>query len=90
MRERRKKINGTVVFDYKDLLDRRKHKGKIILKMKKGPMTYTSTEGTRFFKDHPFQLVDETEAQHLLSFKEDNFVYFVNASVEDVEDYYSD
>ena len=90
MRERRLKINGSVVFDYRDLLDGRKRKGKVILKMKKGPMTYESEQGTRFFKDHPFQLVDETEAEHLLAFKDTNFVYFVVASVEDVEDYYAD
>lgn len=90
MRERRKRIAGQVVFDYKDIIDKRRHRGKVLIKMKKGPMTYTSDNGTRFFKDHPFQLVDETEAEHLLGFKESHYVYFVPATVEDVEDYYAD
>lgn len=90
MRERRVKIAGNVVFDYRDLLDGRKRKGKKLLKMKKGPATYTSDKGTRFWKDHPFQLVEEEEASHLLSFKEDHYVYFVEATIEDVEDYYAD
>jgi len=90
MRERRLKVAGTVVFDYRDLLDGRKRKGKVLLKMKKGPASYTSEKGTRFWKAHPFQLVDEEEAQHLLSFGEDNYVYFVVATPEDVEDYYAD
>ena len=90
MRERRRKEAGTVVFDYRDLVDKRKNTGKTLILMKKGPITYTSDEGTRFFKDHPFQWVKKDEAGFLLSLPEEGNVYFVNSTIEDVEDYYAD
>jgi hypothetical protein len=86
--ERRYRENNRVLFDYKDLFDKRKSRGKVLLKMKKGPLTYTTTSGTRFFKQHPFQWVGEDESVHLLSLPEDGYVFFVRASVEDAEDYY--
>lgn len=87
--ERRLRENNRVLFDYKDLLDKRKNKGKVLIKMKKGPITYTTTENTRFFKQHPFQWVSEGEAQHLLSLPESGYIYFIKATIEDVEDYYA-
>lgn len=91
MKERRLRDGKTVLFDYRDLIgDGRKFKGKTLIKMKKGPKTYTTELGSRFFADHPFKWVENEEAQHLLGFKEGNFVYFIEASVEDVEDHYAD
>lgn len=98
MRERRKREAGHIVFDYRALVtalrekeaDGRKHPNKELIKMKKGPITYTSDNGTRYFKEHPFAFVDKDEANHLLGFKEDNFVYFIPATLDDVEDYYQD
>jgi hypothetical protein len=90
MRERRLRDRGKIVFDYRDLIDGRKQEGKTLIKMKKGPITYTSTAGTKFFRDHPYSWVPTEEAQHLLGFKEENFVYFVPATIEEVEDYYAD
>lgn len=86
--ERRLKENNKVLFDWKDLLDKRKSKGKTLIKMKKGPITYTTNEGTRFFKQHPFQWVSKEESDHLLSLPEEGYVFFVPATIEDVEDYY--
>lgn len=52
-------------------------------------MTYTTEQGTRFFRDHPFQWVGKDESEHLLSLPETGFVHFVSATIEDVEDYYA-
>jgi hypothetical protein len=87
--ERRKYEGNKLVFDYRDLVGSpQKFKGKKLIKMKHGPITYTSPNGARFFRDHPFQWVEAEEADHLLSLPEGGYVYFVKASKEDVEDYY--
>ncbi len=89
MKERRLRDGNRILFDYRDLLQ--KHKGQVLLKMKKGPITFTTDTGTRFFKEHPFQWVKTDETQHLLAtFGEDSYVYFIPATIEDVEDFYSD
>jgi hypothetical protein len=90
MRERRIKSGGRVVFDYKQLLDKRSHRGKKLIRMKRGPITYTTAIGTRFWKDHPFQLVKEDEAEFLLALPESHYAEFVEATIEQVEDYYAD
>lgn len=71
-------------------MDKKKRVGKVLLRMKKGPRTYTTEKGTRFFSEHPFQWVEGDEAGHLLSLPETGFVHFVRAKIEDVEDYYAD
>jgi hypothetical protein len=90
MRERRVRNGGHVVFDYRDLLDKRTHKGKALLRMKRGPITYTTWAGVKFYKDHPYQLVTEDEAQLLLALPESGHVEFQRATVDQVEDYYVD
>ena len=84
------KDKGRVVFDYRTLLDKRTHKGKVLLRMKRGPLTYESWEGVKFYKDHPYQLVSTGEADRLLALPESGYVEFVVATVAQVEDYYVD
>lgn len=89
MRSRRQKSGGKVVFDYRSLLDKRRWKGKKAIRMKSGPISYVTEEGVKFFRDHPFQLVKEDEANRLLSLPASSRVEFVEAQIEDIEDYYS-
>lgn len=91
MRERRKKEGNRVLFDYRDLLNKKKNSNKTLLKMKKGPVSYQTEKGVRFFSDHPFQWVAKGHANHLLAtFTEDKHIHFVEATIEEVEDYYCD
>jgi hypothetical protein len=88
--ERRKRENHRVLFDYRDLIGPpTKFAGKKLIKMKKGPLTYTTELGTCFFKDHPFKWVDREEADFLLGLPEEGYVFFMKASKEEVEDYYA-
>lgn len=90
MKERRLRDGKNILFDYRDLLDKKQHKGQVLLKMKKGPITFATDNGTRFFRDHPFQWVAADEAEHLLNtFGEDTYVFFVPATIQDVEDLYA-
>lgn len=86
MRARRLYDGKTLKFDYKDLIDGRKQKNKTLLKMKRGPISFETSEGTKFWKDHPFQWVSNAEADEL---KGRTFPEFVVATVEQVEDYYA-
>lgn len=90
MRERRLKEGNRVLFDYRDLVEKKNRGKQKLLKMKKGPVSYLTEKGIRFFSSHPFQWVSEGHANHLLSFSEDNYVHFVEATIADVEDYYAD
>ena len=87
-RPRRLKNGNAVVFDYKTLLDGRGKKGKVLLKMVKGPVSYETQEGVKFWSDHPFQWVSEDESVILKGIKS-GFVDFRDATTEDVEDYYA-
>ena len=89
MRAKRLREGRRVLFDYRDLVDKRKHKGEVLLRMKKGPISY-NTGSIRFFSEHPFQWVPKEEAERLLGFDENNFVHFVEATIEQVEDHYVD
>lgn len=91
MKERRKRDGqNNVVFDYRNLVDKTQHKGEKLLKMKKGPISYVTDGNVRFYTDHPFQWVSADEADNLLGFPEEGYVYFVNATIADVEDEYAD
>lgn len=88
--ERRKREGNRILFDYRDLVGPpSKFKGKKLIQMKKGPLSYTTEKGTRFYRDHPFKWVDAEEADYLLSLPEEGFVYFTKATREQVEDYYA-
>lgn len=90
MRERRVKNGREVLFDYKELfLSKTKQKGLKLVEMRRGPMSYETSTGTKFWKDHPFQWIPEDEADFLLSIKSP-VVEFSAATIEDVEDYYAD
>lgn len=86
MRERRVFDGKTKIFDAVDVLDGRKHKNQVLLKMKNGPISYTTTEGVRFWNKHPFQWVEEGESVQLLQLTQPEFYI---ATKEQVEDYYS-
>lgn len=86
--QRRVREGNNIIFDYRDLINKSKNRGKILIRMKRGPLTYTTEAGIRFFRDHPFQWVEKDEAEFLLSIPETMFVHFVPATIEDVEDYY--
>lgn len=83
------KINDKIVFDARILLDKRKHKGKAIMKMVKGPGSYED-QGIKFWQEHPFQLVPLDKVAHFESMRAWGFVAFEPAQVKDVEDYYID
>lgn len=84
MRSRRIKDGQTIVFDAKELFG--PHKGQVLLEMRRGPMSFTTEEGVRFWSKHPYQWVSKTEAEVLLKSRSPEFK---QASVDDLEDYYS-
>jgi tRNA nucleotidyltransferase (CCA-adding enzyme) len=84
MRSRRIKEGQTIVFDAKELFE--PHKGMVLLEMRRGPMSYTTEEGVRFWKKHPYQWVSKEESNMLLKSKSPEFV---KATRDDLEDYYS-
>jgi regulation of enolase protein 1 (concanavalin A-like superfamily) len=86
MRERRLYDGRQLLFDARDILDARKHKGKVVVKMKNGPVSYTTDKGTKFWNKHPYQWVSEEERDFLLSLTQPEFVL---SSKEDIEDYYA-
>ena len=86
MRERRVKNGNTVVFDARDVLDGRGKKDKVLLEMRNGPISYTTEEGVKFWRKHPFQWVSEGEAELLKHSKNPEFREVDRA---DVEDYYA-
>lgn len=62
-------------------------KGKVIVEFDpNGPMSYTTSWGQRFWKEHPYQIVSEENANQLTSLKAPSFRV---ATIEDVEDWYS-
>lgn len=89
MRERRVYEDNQLIFDAaKEVLDGRGKKGQRLLHMKKGPMSYETSEGVVFRKNHPFNWVSEGEADTLLAI-EDPFLEFKTAEKEDAEDWYA-
>ena len=87
-RERRLKSGNKVIFDYKELLDKKGKSNKTLLKMEKGPQSYTSAKGTQFWSEHPYQWVAKSEAEFLTGLKV-RHLNFREATIEDVEDYYA-
>ncbi len=81
-RPRRLYEGQVCLFDARSILDKRKYKGKILLKMQRQNASFESPSGVMFWKDHPFQLVPEDDVETLLK---DNFV---RANLEEVEDFY--
>lgn len=81
------RVNNKVVFDARELLDKRRHKGKALLKMVQGPGSYDD-QGVKFWQEHPFQLVPKEKVDHFLGLSEYGFVSFEHAQVKDVENYY--
>jgi hypothetical protein len=73
-----------MVFDAKELF--KPHKGMVLLEMRRGPISFTSDEGVRFWKKHPFQWVSKGEAELLLKSVAPEFR---RATIDDLEDYYS-
>lgn len=84
MRSRRIKNGTTIIFDAKELFE--PHKGQVLLEMRRGPMSFTTEEGVRFWSKHPFQWVSREEAEILLK---SNAPEFRKATTDDLEDYYS-
>lgn len=87
-RPRRLRDGRAVVFDYKTLLDKKGKRDKVLLRMVKGPVSYETPEGVKYWSEHPFQWVSEEEAAILKGIKT-GFVDFRDATLEDVEDYYA-
>lgn len=84
MRSRRIKDGQTIVFDAKELFE--PHKGQVLMEMRIGPMSFTTEEGVRFWKKHPYQWVSKEEAEELLKMRSPEFK---KATKDDLEDYYS-
>lgn len=76
----------TKVFDVKDVLDKRKHKNEVLLKMESKLGSFLTDSGVKFWDKHPFQWVPQEEASFLLGLSDPKFV---RATVEEVEDHYS-
>lgn len=90
MRERRLKRLDKVVFDYKELfISKTKQKGLKLVEMRRGPLSLETSDGLTFWKDHPYKWVTEEQAETLLAIESRN-LEFREATIEDVEDYYSD
>lgn len=87
-RERRKRNGNNVIFDYRTLIDQEGKEDKILIQMVKGPQSYLSANGTKFWAEHPFQWVDEDEAEVLVGLKS-QYLNFAEAELTDVEDYYA-
>lgn len=86
MRQRRVKDGNTIVFDARDVLDGRGKKDRVLLEMRNGPISYTTEEGVKFWRKHPFQWVSKDEAELLKNNKNPEFREVDKA---DVEDYYA-
>ena len=86
MRERRVYDGNDLLFDARDILDQKKHKGKQLVKMVTGPISYESPGGVKFWKSHPYQWVTEAEANLL---EQSNAPTFVRAKFAELEDYYA-
>jgi hypothetical protein len=86
IRERRVREGQQLVFDARDVLNTKLHEGEVLLKMVNGPISFTSPGGVRFWKRHPFQWVTGDDVDFLRYSTEPQFV---EATVEDVEDYYA-
>lgn len=68
------------------LNDGRSMRGKKLVRLDElGPISYSS-DGVKFWRDHPFQIVTEAQATHLLGLDSPKFH---EATVADVEDYYA-
>lgn len=84
MRSRRVYDGNNVIFDAKELFANRDDM--VLLEMRNGPISYTSEGGVRFWAKHPFQWVSGGEAELLLK---SSAPEFREASIDDLEDYYS-
>jgi hypothetical protein len=86
-RERRKHNGKNVIFDYRTLINEEGKEDKVLVYMAKGPQSYLSAQGTKFWSEHPFQWVDEDEAKFLVGLKS-QYLNFREATLAEVEDYY--
>lgn len=86
MRNRRIRQGNTILFDAKDVLVDRSKEGLVLLEMRRGPLSYTTEEGVRFWQHHPYQWVSGDEAKIL---KQHLSPEFREVDLSDVEDYYS-
>lgn len=84
MRSRRVMSGNTVVFDAKNLFEPRTDE--VLLEMRRGPLSYTTDEGVKFWSKHPYQWVSVEEAELLLKSTSPEFKI---ATIDDLEDYYS-
>jgi hypothetical protein len=77
----------TLLFDARDVLVKpQAMKGFRLVKMEKGPLSYRTSGGTKFYRDHPFQYVPVEEVDWVLSLTQPVFRL---AKLEEVEDYYT-
>lgn len=85
MREKRVRDGQRILFDADELLDGRRGKGKVMVKMNNGPMSYTTEEGVKFWNKHPYQWVSPDEAEILRKSKSPEFSI---VDKKDAEDFY--
>lgn len=83
MREMRVKDGNTIVFDARDVLNSKGKKDMVLLEMRRGPISYTTDGGVKFWKRHPFQWVSQEEAEFLLNNTNPEFRKVDKAAVED-------
>lgn len=86
MKQRRLYEGQECVFDARDILDKRKYRGKVLMKMNGQNASFVSPSGVIFRRDHPFQLVP-TEDLDFLRYQENPS--FSEADIVEVEDYYT-